>query len=86
MRDRIAINNNGIRAVAEGNRVVKNGAISINGREYWGNCLADIEGQTVFVRVRDSLASVYSVYDYRWNSLGECHEPSRFERRAVGEK
>lgn len=81
MKDRYERSSNGIRALAEGCRTVKNYQVSMNGRIYWGDCLKALEGQKVVVRVRDNFASVYSVYDTDHNSLGECHEPSKLEQR-----
>jgi len=79
--DRYEKSRDGIRALAEGERTVQNGGVQINGKMYYGDCLKPIEGQRVKVRVRDYLASHYSVYDLEWRSLGDCYELSRLELR-----
>lgn len=82
--DKIETNDLGMRAVATGYRTVRNDSVSINRREYWGNCLKGLNGRTVIVRVRDTYASVYGVYDTNWKSIGECHEPSEIEKKQRG--
>jgi hypothetical protein len=63
MQDRYETNDLGIRALAEGERIVKRSSVSINGERYGGVCLGGLDGTKIHVSVIDRYGLTYEAQD-----------------------